>query len=89
RSRLRRPEIRPPQARAEMAQGRHRAFMRHANGVVRSITNQGSVPAAPDTPMAIPWRPTLRGLDARQGSLQRSLWIPIDQTLEDVPLHLD
>lgn len=30
----------------------------------RCTTNPGSVPATPDTPMTISWRPTLRGLDA-------------------------
>lgn len=37
---------------------------------VRLIDNRGSVPAAPDTPMTISWRP-------RETSL--SLWTPIDQ----------
>lgn len=37
-----------------------------ANGLVRSITARGSVRAAPRPPMAMSWRPTLLGLDARQ-----------------------
>jgi len=36
----------------------------HARTSGRPITNQGSVPAPPDTPMTISSRPTLRGLDA-------------------------
>jgi hypothetical protein len=43
----------------------------------RRITNQGSVPAAPDTPMTTSWRPTFRRSDARhvieskKGALRR------------------
>jgi hypothetical protein len=43
----------------------YRAPWNHSQRLADCTTNQGSVPAAPDTPMTISWRPTFRSLDAR------------------------
>lgn len=40
----------------------------HTRTSGRPITNQGSVPAAPDTPKTTSWRPTFRSMDAASGS---------------------
>jgi hypothetical protein len=63
RSRLRRAENRPSQARAGMAHAQ--ASSLHAPYERSGPFDHQSGPSCPDT-QTIPWRPTLRGLDVRQ-----------------------